>query len=84
MFHDVTFSSNLKITNITKDSYPKISLQYDFNSGILSITVFQTISKLIESYPCTILFIIPMICFHGISFYSFINSTDKPLASSPI
>ena len=61
-----------------------ISLQYDFNSGILSIAVLLTISRLIVSYPCTILFLIPIICFHGILLYSFMNSTDKPLASSPI
>ena len=85
MFHDTTFSSNNLILVIKqKDSYFKISLQYFFKSGILSIAVFQTISKLIVSYPCTILFLIPMICFHGILLYSFINSIDKPLASSPI
>ena len=84
MFHDANFSSNIKITNTTKDSYPKISLQYFFNSRILSFAVFQTISKLMVSYPCTILFLIPIICFHGILLYSFKNSTDNPLASSPI
>ena len=84
MFHNATFSNNIKITNTTKDSQSKISLQYDFNSGMLSFAVFQTISKSIVSYPCTILFLIPIICFYGILLYSFINSIDKPLASSPI